>query len=253
MNIAIVDDLKEERDRVSSLIREYSAINSLDISITTYNSGEELIEDYHPFAYTAIFMDIYMGGMTGIETAKMVLERDRHALIIFLTSSDDHMSSAFSMHVYDYIAKPAEKDRIFRVMDDLLLRVTEKLDEPSLTYPDGSEMIIIPCSQILSVATSKPNYLEITDIDGEKRYARLTFSEASETLLEQGSFLRVTRGTMVNMEFIDNISNSLCTMTDGSSFPVTIKSENELRNTWQNYMLNKFRNDRDTKRHKKNK
>ena len=198
-------------------------------------------------------MDIYMGGMTGIETAKMVLERDRHALIIFLTSSDDHMSSAFSMHVYDYIAKPAEKDRIFRVMDDLLLRVTEKLDEPSLTYPDGSEMIIIPCSQILSVATSKPNYLEITDIDGEKRYARLTFSEASETLLEQDSFLRVTRGTMVNMKFIDDISNSLCTMTDGSSFPVTMKSENELRNTWQNYMLDQFRNDRDTKRHKKKK
>ena len=244
MNIAIVDDQEKERDHINSIILEYAAINSIDISITPYRGGEELIENYRPFAYTAVFMDIYMGGMTGIEAAKEILELDKHALIIFLTSSEDHMSSAFSIHAYDYIAKPAQRDRIFQVLDDLLMRVTEKTDEIFLKYQDGSEMVVIPCSQVLSVTTSKPNYLEIVDIYGEKRNARLTFSEVENTLSRDKRFLRIMRGIIVNMDCIIEIDNGVCVMEDGTKFMVSLRSEKELRHIWENYNIDCFRNER---------
>ena len=70
MNIAIVDDEQAEIDSFLSVIKEYSLIAEAEITVSTFHSAEEFIEDYRPLAYTAVFMDIFMSGMTGVEAAK---------------------------------------------------------------------------------------------------------------------------------------------------------------------------------------
>ena len=46
-----------------------------------------LLKDYQPFRYTVIFLDIYMDGISGIETAKSIREMDDCTGIVFLTFS----------------------------------------------------------------------------------------------------------------------------------------------------------------------
>ncbi len=53
-----------------------------------------------------IFMDIYMEGMTGMEShRKHSCAMDSDTLIVFLTASEEHMPDAFRFHAYDYISK----------------------------------------------------------------------------------------------------------------------------------------------------
>lgn len=120
MNIAIVDDAKEEIDNLKSILMDYASIHQLDIKLHCFSSAEKLLADYRPFQYTVIFMDIYMENMTGIQAAEHIRSVDSETLLIFLTTSTEHMPDAFRCHAFDYIPKSTGQEHIFRVMDDIL-------------------------------------------------------------------------------------------------------------------------------------
>ena len=69
MNIALVDDSSSDRNLFASLLREYASIHRLDLDIESFASAEALLAAYHPLRYTAIFLDVYMEGMSGAEAA----------------------------------------------------------------------------------------------------------------------------------------------------------------------------------------
>lgn len=251
MNIAIVDDEKEQIDSLSALIKEYAALVKQDLSIHAFESGEGFIADYHPYAYTAIFMDIYMSGMSGVEAAEEILSKDRNAIIIFLTSSSDHMPEAFSLHVFDYIPKPAVKDRIFKVMDDILLRHTEIISTPKLTFSCDRKDVSIPYPDLVCIRTDARNYLEITDASGNQYLTRLTFSKAAQALKDVPFFLLINRGILVNMDHIVNMDENTCTVSNGLTLPLNVRYRRELQTVWENYELDSIRAERRKRRERK--
>lgn len=251
MNIAIVDDEQREIDTLSDILKEYAALSKLPLSLQIFHSAEELLPVYRPYAYTAIFMDIYMSGMTGIAAAEQILSRDRHALIIFLTTSAEYMPEAFSMHAYDYISKPAKEERLFKVMDDALMRQTEYQNSPKLTFSWERRNISLPYSDIICIKTGKHNYLEIIDTSNNTFLTRQTFSEVTRSLTGDGRFLTVLRGVLVNMEHIIGMEKGICRLSNGTEVPVSIKNAKELEATWQNYIFDRIRIERQERRNRK--
>jgi len=251
MNIAIADDDQKEIDTLVGILKEYAALEQLEFSFHIFHSAEELLDAYHPFAYTAIFMDIYMSGMSGIEAARQILSREHRAILIFLTSSSEHMSEALSMHAYDYVDKPASRDRIFRVMNDVLLRQTEDYSAPKLTFPFEKREISILYSDIVFIRTGKHNYLEISDTMQKTYSARLTFSEVSQKLKEDPRFLLIHRGILVNMDHIRRIEGEICYLKTDTRLQINLRNAKDIESTWQNYMLDSIRSERRARRMRK--
>lgn len=78
LRIAITDDLNSEREKLSSaIIAPFSKVGLNVGNIDEYTSGEELLRQFSAGRYDLIFLDIYMGGMSGIETAKRIRARIR--------------------------------------------------------------------------------------------------------------------------------------------------------------------------------
>ena len=250
MNIAIVDDDQNEANTITALVKEYAAAGRLPLSLSVFRCGEDFLENYSPYSYTVIFMDIYMGGMTGVEAARSILAQDRHAVIIFLTSSDEHMSEAFSLHVFDYIPKPADKDRIFKALDDLLMLKTDS-NACVLTFTSDRADVSLAFGDIVCVKTGDKNYLDITDSSGECYQTRMTFGEVSKKLSSDPRFLLIIRGVLVNMEHIKQINDSCCILTNGLNLPVNLKNARKLSATWQNFNFDRIRADRRERRSSK--
>ena len=250
MNIAIVDDEAKEIETLASVLREYAVAGQMDITIHAFCSAEEILQNYHPYAYTAIFMDVYMDGLDGVSAARQILAIDRQAVLIFLTSSDQHMPEAFSLHAYDYIGKPAKKERIFKVMDDVMIRQTEYIASPRLTFTHNRQKISLPYLDIVLIRTAARNYLEILDASGTTYCVRLTFSDAVEFLSNDHRFLLILRGVLVNMDFIKKMEKEICELADGTRLSLNVKNAKELTATWQNYKLDCIRNERRRKRSK---
>lgn len=248
MNLAIVDDEQTEIDSFLSVIKEYSIMADVEITVSAFHSAEEFIKAYRPLAYTAVFMDIFMSGMTGVDAARRILEADRHAIIIFLTSSDGFMGDALSIHAYDYIEKPADNARIFKVMDDVLMKKTEYDSTPRLNFTSDRQDYSVPYPDIMYIRTAERNYLEIMQAPGTSYKTRLPFAGIQEELSQEKRFITLTRGVLVNLDFVSNVEGNVCILEGGERFPIASNISGNFRNIWQNYQLDSLRNERKIRR-----
>ncbi len=74
MKIAIVDDDKALFESLNTYLKELLG-NSADI--TGFSSGEEFLEVWRENEYDLIILDIFIGGLTGMDVAKEIRRHDR--------------------------------------------------------------------------------------------------------------------------------------------------------------------------------
>jgi DNA-binding NarL/FixJ family response regulator len=160
MYITIVDDLKSESEKIQDVLLEYSQIKNIHFEIFNYKSGEDFIADFERGKFGIVFMDIYMNGMTGIEAAMKMREIDNRCILIFLTTSTEHMSDAFACRALDYIQKPLDKTRTLKAVSDALDIFPCKLPELALRI---SRMDIRILYDDFVSAVSNNHTVEITD------------------------------------------------------------------------------------------
>ena len=251
MKLALVDDQPELLDKLENILKEYEAIHQISISMSRFSSAEELLETFQPLQYTVVFLDIFMTGMTGIQCAEKIRETDRDTRIIFLTTSSDFMPDAFTFHAYDYILKPVDPDRIFRVMDDILRQTTD-ISVQRLAFSSNRKKYLLPYSDIVFVRTEAANYLEIVDREGNSYRTRTTFSSIRDQLSQDGRFLRIIRGILVNMDYITGFADNTCQLTIGTQLPINVRNSQSIEQTWRNYIFSNIRSEsRDQHRRRK--
>ncbi len=110
MNIAVVDDNDMDRNNVINYCQQYISDHYPQdknfINIKTFASGEELVEAYESGKFDLLVLDIYMTGISGLETAKKIRDMDSDVSIIFLTSSDAHLLEGYRVFATGYFIKP---------------------------------------------------------------------------------------------------------------------------------------------------
>ena len=239
MNIALVDDLATDLDKLESCLREYASIHQLDLDLQRFSGAEQFLKEYHPLKYTVIFLDIYMDGMNGIEAAEKIRETDADTLLVFLTTSEEHRADAFRFHAYDYLHKPYNQSNVFRTMDHILRLHTEE-DSRRFFFTCNRKNCSLRYADLVCLETNK-NYLLIQDTTGQTWRTRMTFSAAANLLSEDPRFLTIVRGLIVNMDHIQHLSNGICHLDNGTRLPVTARNIKAIRQMLHNYHFLKIR------------
>lgn len=113
LRIAITDDLNSEREKLSSaIIAPFSKVGLNVGNIDEYTSGEELLRQFSAGRYDLIFLDIYMGGMSGVETAKRIRTLDKNVMLVFVTTSNEFASESYAVKANFYLLKPVRAESI---------------------------------------------------------------------------------------------------------------------------------------------
>lgn len=241
MNIAIVDDVPAETTEFINAVKEYSGLNRFEAEVTCFGSAEEFLAHFAPLKYTLIVMDIYMTGQTGLEAVGKIKELDKNALIVFMSSSDEHYPDALRLHAFDFLHKPPSKERIFELLDDITEKTTAVCS--NLEFVCDKETIRLPYNRIAAIIASG-HYSEITDDDKTVYKTRMPYSTVCEILSADSRFLEINRGTTVNLDMITKIDDkNVCHLKNGTDLPVNVKKCRNIINTWQNYMFAVLRNE----------
>lgn len=232
MNIAVIDDDKKSAQQIKTMLKSFAEEKLFWLDIKLFHSGEDFMAAFEPNGFNIIFMDIYMDKMSGIETAKAIRESDNNCLIIFLTTSLEHMPDAFSCHAFEYVVKPINRERLFSVMDDALKIVPDFLKYIEFQCKRKKVTLLIP--DIVS-AVSNGHYLIIQDKNSAEYSARMTLTEFTGLIHNDSRFLIINKGIMVNMDYIETIKGNSCILTDSRKFPIKVRECAAIEQTWLNY------------------
>ena len=183
-------------------------------------------------------MDIFMSGMSGVETAQKIRQIDSHVILIFLTSSADFMPDAFRVHAFHYILKPYQKDAIFTCLTDAFLQLPPP--ETIISFSVNTIELHIPASQIVCIMADS-HYTWIMDRDGQTYHPCAAFGTFSKQLLDDSHFLLVSRGVLCNMDDIESFTSDGCLLSNGKTVPVTMRNARRLEQTWRDYCFSKTR------------
>ena len=208
MKIAIVDDDRSYIEQVKILCKDFETRTGEPAELTCFLGGSDFLDKFQPGIYQIVFMDIFMKGITGIDTARKLREIDHTCLLVFLTSSSDFMPDAFSFHAFDYITKPFSAKRIFQVLDDARKHFPKQ--KPSINIVSGRQTIPLLLSDIVSVVNDA-HYLDIRTKDaaiGHEAKIGSISGDAVFYLMSRGMTEEDARALIVS-GFADNVSKEL--------------------------------------------
>ena len=221
--------------QLKMMVEKLAKIKAVHILVDEFSGGQEFIDALSEKRYDIVFMDIYMPGMDGIETAKTLRRRTERTFLIFLTASDGHYPDAFSLHAFDYVTKPFTMERIDQVLTEILEHTP--LDTAFIKISNAGKDERVKLKNIVSVTTDG-HYLEIKKDDGVIKRARLTSGEFLEMTGSDKRFVIINRGIIVNMDYLNLIEGTEAYMSDGSTYPVSTRKLPELLQVVEEYKYN---------------
>ena len=240
MNIAIIDDSSTDRILLSSFLKRYLKENHVQIpaTITEFESGEDFFASYTANYFQIVFIDCYMYGISGMEVAKKLRDREDTCAIFFTTSTPEYAVESFLVKASGYLLKPYKYEDFCKSVN---LSDTVKLlvSNPFVEYPDGKNILRLFVSDIIFCNTNGHYIQVVSKSRGNLRF-RCSFDAFSTPLLEYPQFLTSCRGHLINMDYVKHIEDCDFIMEDNSHVPITKKSKTEIRGIYENYLFSKM-------------
>lgn len=236
LKIALVDDEQIYLDEIAKLCREFGEENRLEIEISAYSDGESFLRSNDE--YSVVFMDIYMSGMGGVLAAQKLRTRDNGCILIFLTSSAEHMPEAFSCHAFEYIVKPFSPQRVKNVLNDVLKIMPVSAEYVEL-YSDR-KTVRAAHDDIISAMTDA-HYLDVELSNGASIRCRMTMGQFVEQTNGDRRFILVNKGIIVNADYITDFENNCCILENGTRLPIRVRDRLKIEQAVRDYNFDKIR------------
>ncbi|MBW8843699.1 MAG: response regulator transcription factor [Burkholderiales bacterium] len=184
--------------------------------VAVCEDGEDALAQIRALKPALVLTDIQMPGLTGLQVVQ-ALQGDAHQpRIIFTTAYDQHALTAFELHAVDYLLKPFSRERF----DEAIAHV---LREPAASAADVAQALGAPAdaplTRLLVRDQGKIFPLQVDAIEclrSDNKYTAITSKGRSflvrlpiadfETRLDPAKFLRVQRGCIVNLDFVDSMT-----------------------------------------------
>ncbi|MDP3580387.1 MAG: LytTR family DNA-binding domain-containing protein, partial [Ignavibacteria bacterium] len=203
----IVDDEKLARLDLRNVLKAMEEIEIVG-EANSVNTAEQLINKLHP---NLVFLDIQLRGESGFDLLDKI---DADIDFVFVTAYDKYAIRAFEVNAQDYLLKPVSSDRIRLTIGKLTHNANkEAASQRRLNYDDVIFLMLNNRYRFLKIETivaitSEADYSYIHTNDKAHSITRKTMREW-ESRLPENHFCRIHRETIVNLEYVTKIDDSL--------------------------------------------
>lgn len=217
MNIAVVDDQNTERQYLLQCIRNYYGSPDIAVDISEFTSGESLLRTFSTGKYDVIFLDIYMQGISGMETAKHIRRQDTSTLLIFTTVSTDFAVESYRVQASDYLIKPYSNALIHEVLRKCDRHLQNHKE--SIQVKEGRSNINVPIQEIQYVDYYN-HYVQIHTLCRIVR-CHMKFEQMEDILSPYIQFIECGRNCIVNMDEVTNLEGKTFILRNQERIPIS--------------------------------
>jgi two-component system LytT family response regulator len=240
LRVIIADDERPARSFLASTLRSFEDVDIVGEAGTGMDAVA-VIESVRP---DLALLDLQMPEVDGLGVVRL-LKKHKTPLVAFVTAYDKFAVHAFEVNAVDYLLKPVDAARLRQTIDRARERLereesrsveTENLFKAASDYEGTGgrpqlrripvrrrdEIVLVPVQQLVSVvADGELLHLKTTENETYTISYRLRDLAAR---LEPAVFMRLGRGTLVNIEMIRRIIP-----LPGGTFSVVLNNNDELR------------------------
>jgi len=194
----IVDDESLALSRLKRLLNE----NGIE-DITAFDNPIEALKEITKTKFDAVFLDISMPNITGLELADSIIQLEPKTFIIFQTAYSEFALEAYKSGGMGYLVKPIESNDIKNILEKVR-NFKNSSDEQSkkILGKRGDKLYLIDISDIYYIKADLDEVIiRIKDADA---YVRRKIGDL-ETLLSGKNFFRVHRSYIVNVDKIKSM------------------------------------------------
>ena len=233
--IAICDDDEDIIALIKEAVSEYSAANSIGFEISSFSSGELLVES--PNTYDLIFLDIEMSGIDGIKTANLIRPKARRSRIVYVTNHSELALQSYSVHPFDFVVKPFKKERIAVVLSELIKYITDTSDTDPVVQLKGMDGPLLLSLKSIYAFEYTGNRRITVYTESETHCIKGSLSDII-SLINSESFTSPHKSFIVNMEHIDKLTGFTLYTTNGLEVPIAQKKLKEFHNEFSRFIKN---------------
>ncbi|ADT98242.1 LytR/AlgR family response regulator transcription factor [Mycolicibacterium gilvum] len=211
LTVLAVDDEVPALDELAYLLDRHPCIAEV------FRAGDatSALRELNLRPIDAVFLDINMPGLSGIELAGVLANYAQRPAIVFVTAHDDKAVAAFDVGAVDYLLKPIREERL----DEAVRRAAQAQAGPP---PDDETPAPEPESDVVPAELGGVTHLiprnSIGWIEAEGDYARLHSASGShlvriplstlETRWREHGFQRVHRSYLVALKLVTGLRTS---------------------------------------------
>lgn len=231
MRICVCDDDPSVRNEVKDYILTFSiGISSSDI--TELSSGEALIKHYAiKGRFDIIFIDVEMGGITGIAAAEKIRGIDPNVIIIFISNHAQYVFDSFYSEAFHYILKPIKKEEFAEVFNRALNKYM--LMNTLIWLKWKGERFAVPIREIRYAKNSMRHMVLHTE-DGV-RDANGSVSDILEEIEVYG-FLKINQSCIVNIDYIKRLTDEEVVLKDNTVLSISVRRRAAVLKAYEKFL-----------------
>lgn len=207
IKVCICDDESEQRKMLKGIIKTQLELKGLEYDMEEFSSGEDLIRAFEKQktigeAYDILFLDIEMGGIDGIETAKRIRAMDENVIIIFVTGYANYVFNGYDVKALNYVMKPYKEEKIKDVLEEAI-KLTNKVLDKYFSFNVSGNYYKIPEDNILYFYSDKRKII-LEHINGNFEF----YGKLNDIEMELSeNFFRIHQRYLVNLKHVESLED----------------------------------------------
>ena len=236
MKVLAVDDERPALDDLARVLRGHEDVDQVECAA----SGQEALQALATTAYDAVFLDVRMPGLDGVELARVLRKFASPPALVFVSAYESAAVEAFELRAVNYLMKPVSRARVDEALDrvrgreDAGVKGPVGVDADEVVAVDaarGGGTRLVPRSAILYLQ-AHGDYVRV--VTAEARYLLRGRLGDLERRWEPHGFHRVHRGYVVNLRRVVELRPQLngtaeLVLADGSRVPIARREVADLR------------------------
>lgn len=185
----------------------------MEADILEFESGKAFLMAEKKQHFSIAFLGIYMGGLNGMDAAKELRGTDTDCLLVFTTTSTDHVPEGFRVRALYYLVKPFSEEKL----SDLFTKIFAKLPRPeSIPTTKVSDNDVRPRHRNIISAEHFTHRANIHTTVGKALAMRQSFETFTELFKKGPRFFVCDHGMIISLGHAAGSRDAAFCMTDDS-------------------------------------
>jgi len=228
MRFAMVEDLPADGEALREGILQWGEERGIPLAPppVLFSSGEDLLKDFSGGLYDVVFLDVYLPGITGMETARRIRAADPVCRLIFTTTSDSFAVESYEVDSTYYLVKPYARQKLYAALDRCGAALLERGQFLTLPGPEGEQRLYL---HQVAYTEFEDRRVRVHLLDGETLSVPMSQREFARLLLEYPYFCDCMKGMLVNLETVDKLLEDRFLLQGGATVPISRLKYREVR------------------------